>query len=619
MSRAHRGTFVVALVLLAMTVLSGAAAAHEERESFFPDYDGAVPAHRTFGEANDVRVVCKPDSADRIGRIRDAKLRAFNRKLLDLCEYEHIQAAVDDIRANGPAAGRVNLYVLPGRYLEEPSRDPECAKGYDGGVVTYKRGFECPNLVNLVGIFGDDPDDDDRRCDNPLCFLQLEGTGETAEAVLLRGGFRDSDGYWIDNHNGIKADRADGFYVKNLTVELVRENAIYVHETNGYTIDGTVTRYNDLYGILTFTSDHGLMQDCLAHHHGDGGIYPGSPADIYADEDFTGPLPRPVVEITRCEAHHNALGHSASGGNGIKIHDNDFHHNQAGVVVDSFVPDHPGMPVDHNWFTNNRIWANNENFYEEFLYSGVCDKPPAERGYEKGTVCPAFPIPVGTGILIAGGNHNLVTNNQIWDNWRNGIMQFWVPGMFRGDPGPENQYDTSHHNHYRRNRFGLAPGGLTQPNGVDMWWDDQGNGNCWQGNTSSAGTMTSNTVLPGGLPDCESGGSVWTVGNPVKSAGLATCATFDREDNPQPPGCDWFTTPDEPEGREGGPGGGGGNGGNGGGDDAGDGSGGDDPDVAVGDTGGAPVLPATGGSAVLTLLGLAALGAAGHLHARRTR
>ena len=613
MGRYCRVLVVVTLVLVTTVAAAGVATAHEERDTVFPTHDGKVPTYRTFAQAAEVSVVCKPDSDDRIAEIDNAKLRAFNNKLLDLCEFNHIQAAVDDIRENGPADGHVNLYVLPGRYLEQPSRDPACAAGYDGGVVKYEFAYDCPTLMNLVGIFGDSPDDPDHECDNPLCFLQIEGTGETREDVVLRGGFKKSDGDWIDNHNGIMADRADGIYIKDITAELFRENAMYVLETNGYVFDGTVTRYNDLYGLLSFASDRGLMKDCVSHHAGDGAIYPGSPSDIYADEDFTGPLPRPVIEITGCDVHHAALGHSATAGNGIYLHHNNFHHNQTGIVVDSFVPNHPGMPVDHNWMEHNRIWANNENYYEEFLHKGICDKPPAERGYEQGTVCPQFPLPVGTGVLVGGGNHSFLRNNEIYDNWRSGVMQFWVPSAIRGEMPPADQHDTSHDNHYVANRMGFAPGGLKQPNGVDFWWDDQGEGNCWQGNTSSTGEVTSNTIFPTGLPDCSSGGSLWTVGNPVKSAGLLPCAEYDREDNQNPPGCTWLVTPAEPASRETGSDDNDNDG------DDGDGGGqlGDDDSLAGDDD--APSLPATGGGQLLALLGVAGLAGAAAIGRHRRK
>ena len=41
----------------------------------------------------------------------------------------------------------------------------------------------------------------------------------------------------------------------------------------------------------------------------------------------------------------------------------------------------------------------------------------AKRGYINGTVCPVIPTPVGTGVLIAGGNANRTDHNWIYDNW----------------------------------------------------------------------------------------------------------------------------------------------------------------------------------------------------------
>jgi hypothetical protein len=340
-----------------------------------------------------------------------------------------------------------------------------------------------------------------------------------------------------------------------MAFDLFRENAIYVHETDGYALDRVVARHNDLYGILTFTSDHGLIEDCDTHHNGDSGIYPGSSADVNADNPDTGPLDRWAVEITGCRTHHNALGFSGSAGNSVYFHDNDVFLNGAGYVTDSFVPDHPGMPQDHAWLEENRIFLNNVNYYARYLHEGRCGGRPADRGYETGTVCPAFPVPVGTGVLIAGGNHNFVHANEIFDNWRAGAKLFWVPAAIR-DEFDVSQFDTSNANRFVDNGLGANPDGLAQPNGVDFWWDEQGIGNCWQGNVPVEGAeVTSNQlVLPQhlllGLPDCDGGGSLLPTGDPVKSALLVPCATFDREDDPDPVGCDWFDEQQPPEGRE---------------------------------------------------------------------
>jgi hypothetical protein len=533
----------------ALLLMAGAqgAAAHEERESVFPPGTGSTPTYRPFAEATPRLVVCKPESKALVKAIADPRLRAFNQRLLGECGFEHIQAAVDAVTTRG-----TNIYVLPGTYREEPSHNPPCAEDYDGGVVDYPLIVSCGEVINLVTIAGDSTVDTEQVDCNQLCDLQIEGTGTRMEDTVLRGGFN-AEGDWI-KHNGMKADRADGFYVRNMTFELFRENALYVHETDGYGIDRVNARHNDLYGILTFTSDHGLIQDCDTSFNGDSGVYPGSAADVNADRDVTERLTRWSVEIRRCKTHHNALGFSGTAGNSVWFHDNDVYDNGAGYVTDSFVGGHPGMPQDSSWLTGNRIYRNNMNYYEEFVHSGKCDGPPAERGIGEGTVCPAFPVPVGTGVLIAGGNRNLVEQNEIYDNWRAGAMLFYVPGAIRGDYGPQAQVDTSNGNHFVDNRLGFHPADVKQPNGVDFSWDEQGVGNCWQGNEPATGEVTSDVVLPTGLPDCDSGGSISPVGNLVKSASMVSCATYNREDQPDPPGCNWFDSPAEPEGREAAPG-----------------------------------------------------------------
>jgi hypothetical protein len=91
--------------------------------------------------------------------------------------------------------------------------------------------------------------------------------------------------------------------------------------------------------------------------------------------------------------------------------------------------------------------------------------------------------------------------------------------------------------------------GLVDLNGVDFWWDDQGEGNCWEENTGAHDTVTSNTMYPTGLPSCADGGSLPVPNNPFKTGQLAPCAVYDRND-PQfrdPPGCTFFDTPQEPE------------------------------------------------------------------------
>jgi hypothetical protein len=549
--------FVAATMVLTLVASSGIALGHAEREAFFPDGTGSVPEYRPMiAEPN--LVVCAKDSADRIAKIKSPGLRKDNRTLLKSCDFNSLQTAVNNVEQRG-----TTIYMLPGVYKETKYRaQPKCAEeleqsGEEEGapILTYEQQIQCPQAQNLIGIFGDEKTADDKReCNAAVCDLQIEGTGEKAKDVLITGGFT-KDGQWM-KLNGIRGDRADGLYLKNFSIELFEFNAIYILETDGFVIDGVTARYNDEYGFLTFAVDHGVYKNCNGYNNGDSLIYPGSASDVNTENaDYT-QRDRWAIEIYNCKSHHNALGYSGTAGNSVYAHDNKFYANQAGVVTDSIFPGHPGLPQDHAWFTDNKIYSNNSNYTEEFVQSGICDAPPAERGYKppkgkpatSGTVCPVVPAPVGAGMVIAGGNWNLLEGNQVWDNWRAGFMLFSVPAAIREEYDPNKAYDTSHNNMYVLNSMSLTPQGDEDLNGVDFWWDDQGSGNCWQDNESPGDAVTSNTMYPNGLPDCDSGGSLGLPNNPYKSGLIAACATYDRSDETfrDPPGCDFFDTPAEP-------------------------------------------------------------------------
>ena len=59
---------------------------------------------------------------------------------------------------------------------------------------------------------------------------------------------------------------------------------------------------------------------------------------------------------------------------------------------------------------------------------------------------------------------------------------FWVPAPLRGEQRPEQAVRQLERQPDRDNTFGIAPDGTLVPNGVDVYWDEQGVGNCWQGN-----------------------------------------------------------------------------------------------------------------------------------------
>ncbi|MGH3735485.1 MAG: right-handed parallel beta-helix repeat-containing protein [Micromonosporaceae bacterium] len=538
--------------------------AHEERPAQFPDGTGAVPTYRPYPAPNRL-VVCRPDSRQRISAYA-RELRAKNQALLAECRYDSIQDAV-----NAVSVANSTIYVLPGTYTEDrwadlkpspycanletssadpldhaeyvgtmPGREGTQAEEADPGpiAISYADQVKCPHNLNLIAILGDrTPDNDSIACDSRLCGLQIEGTGATPGDVVVDNRFR--------KLNAIRADRADGLYLRNFTVQQAEFNAVYVLETDGFVNEHMVVRANDEYGILAFASDHGLIQYVDGYYNGDSAIYPGSASDINADNPDFEPV-RYAVEVRYNLMHHNALGYSGTAGNSVYVHHNKIYDNGLGMATDSIFPGHPGLPQDHARFSRNEIYRNNVNYYEKYVYTDRCTGPFAERGYLDGVVCPVLPMPVGTGILIAGGNSNSVDNNLIYDNWRYGTMQFWVPAPLRDEYDPTKLYDTSHHNRYLNNRLGYAPDGSVAHNGLDFWWDDEGAGNCWSGNVSSHGLPTSNATLP--RPSCETGGSVFTPGMPVKDAGFLGCTQYNRDDPTwrRPPACDWVDSPSRP-------------------------------------------------------------------------
>ncbi len=354
----------------------------------------------------------------------------------------------------------------------------------------------------------------------------MEGLGKRPTDVLIVGDRIKED--------VIRADRADGFLLKNVATEQAAFNGVDVVETNGFRLENLEAMYNQNYGVLTFTSDNGLYDTIDAYGNGDSGIYPGSGPERHCQSYG--------IEIRNVNSYGNVLGFSGTAGNGTWVHDSKFHDNSAGISNDSFASGHPGMPQDCSKWERNEINSNNVNFFTAELQSYCARTQFHERKREE--VCPQFQVPVGSGFIFYGVNENIVRDNKIWDNWRSGVRLFWVPGVIRGDNSLEAQFDTTNGNRFIANAFGRTPGGRRAPNGEDVFWDEQGRGNCWEANTGADGGPLD--ADPAGLPRCP-GALVQQLVNPAKAAQEVPCASWNPESNPRPVGCTWFDTPAKPE------------------------------------------------------------------------
>ena len=150
---------------------------------------------------------------------------------------------------------------------------------------------------------------DNGRCIR--CNLQIDGTGAKPEDVLidmakdthakLRGGSE------AIKDVGIRADRADGLVIRNISAAHAAEHGIYIHETDGYLMQRVKFFWNQEYGGLMFTSDHGLTAGLRGHGERRLRHLPGWRRLIPASRR-TEPRQRVNQTITRCDIHHNTLG-----------------------------------------------------------------------------------------------------------------------------------------------------------------------------------------------------------------------------------------------------------------------------------------------------------------------
>lgn len=602
-------------------------------KSVNPAAGGGVPKLRSLGSAvdgsgpGDVLVVCQgkggakslaklEDSLDlattkgfrvrpsedkiKLSEKKAAKYARWNAELADQCAYDSVQEAVFD------AGNNDRVVIMPGRYTEPqarkaPTNDPKCvpsllqADASGDMAPSYEYQVTCPNDQNLIYVQGrkvvGDPLAEPRADRQGIpeqelgkcvrCNLQIEGSGPKPVDVILDGG----KGYKNANDPEAKpgkvaidvvlrADRADGFVVHNLTTRGSKEHGVYVEETDGYRIERVKMFWHADYGQLAFTSDHGLMTRCDSFGAGDAALYPGAAPETGAQATaFYPDAPRASTVIKKCDMRGSGLGYSGSMGNAVEIKKNEIYGNTTGIASDTLSSaGHPGFPADSSHIHHNLIYSNNFDIYAD-------DSP----------VHPLVGVPEGTGIIYAGMNDARVHDNWIFDNWRNGTFLLAVPDALTSAGGPEgdvypgvscpgapdNGISTSCNNQYYDNRMGQAPKGFDfpkaldqfgvphsklsgkakaakpMPNGNDFWWDEfSGNpGNCWFDNTGSDGTAASVTgpgspssppdVLPS---DCET--SVGQ-GDPVRTQYLVECSNG-PDDDTGPMDCDWWQPPPKP-------------------------------------------------------------------------
>ncbi len=372
------------------------------------------------------------------------------------CAYVHIQAAVN------AAPNGALIRIWPGTYREEPSRArPSLPPDGDDGTYTYEHHINHPNSQNLIAIVGKKN-------------ITLRGMGAKPKDVVIDVEFK--------KHVGIRADRADGVIIENLSVWHAFDHGVYVLDLNGYVIDRVHSAYSREYGFLMFATDHGILKNCEAVGAGDAGIYPGGTADAPG-------LGRITNEVAFCRSHHNVLGYSGTQGDNVLVRNSEFFDNAIGLTSDSET-DHPNYPQNNLTLRRNKFFDNNFNVYA------------ADSDIIATVFVDEITLPVGVGVFLASGNNNVVDGNWFWDHDKFGVWlasgQAVVIGPTSDPPAPP---FVSSGNVFTKNKMYSPPprvDGNLKNNAVDFGWDGLGLDNCWSGNVRSpSGTpATGDTLLP---------------------------------------------------------------------------------------------------------------------------
>jgi plastocyanin len=216
-----------------------------------------------------------------------------------------------------------------------------------------------------------------------------EAVTVTTDRLVIRGLDRNrvilDGGYTLDN--GVMVLGANGVAVENMTARRYTKNGFFWTGARGYRGSYLTATRNGDYGIYAFDAVDGLLD----HDYGSG-----SPdAGFYVGQCF----PCNTL-ITRSIAEYNGLGFSGTnaGGN-LVIARSVWRYNRAGIVPNS--GDGEKNPPQHGATIVGNLVHDNDNLRTPAIDAAI--------------------LAQNNGILVAGGNENLITRNRVYSHGLSGI------------------------------------------------------------------------------------------------------------------------------------------------------------------------------------------------------
>ncbi len=328
--------------------------------------------------------------------------------------------------------------------------------------------------------------------------LTIEGTKKDRKKTVLEG--KNAKGELGLAQNGIEAIDVDGVVLRNMWARNYQSNGFFVHadaasgqSCDDYTMDNLLTSANRSYGLFAKGCKGGKMINSAGYHHGDSAFYVGeTPCDSASWTNHgVVPPPKPCQRkpdwtlLKNDKSYENVLGYSGTNSKYVKIVESAFFNNGAGIVPNTL--DSEGYePNGWNVIERNDVFWNNYNY---FLSGAAFSTVSPGLGKVAGAT---VNYPTGVGIVLYGGDHNVVRHNDVFGNYKWGISSFSGPGeLYVANEGDDAK---NLNNQIVENVLGREG---ADPNGeYDIWNDASGGGNCWSGNSANSTFAPGNGKTP---------------------------------------------------------------------------------------------------------------------------
>nr|WP_255671601.1 right-handed parallel beta-helix repeat-containing protein [Glycomyces amatae] len=271
---------------------------------------------------------------------------------------------------------------------------------------------------------------------------------------------------------------------------------------------------------LRVTADGAAVDRVAAHQIGGLGIHVADAAGVLltgcrADAVDTAGIAvhRSEADVQGCEVTGSTAGIAVSGpGTAADITGNRLHGNATGLAI------HDTGNRSDITAAENLVYDNNRRDLD--ADAAACRADPAQRDWDGGPRCPDPAYPGGIGLLLADADGVEATANRIW-NQRTAAVAAW------GTPGPDG---AGNRNTVAGNEFGVREDGQRQRNRLDVWWDGNGAGNCFD-------EPGAHRTAPSVVPSCDVP-ATRALGDPLRTLKAWHCGIADA--GAVPDGCDWF-------------------------------------------------------------------------------